>query len=494
MAYDEKAVVKIDADGKLLNCAKGYDVAECGFTPGSKVCGKCGAMAVAMKMVPVDDEEVDEEEETASKEMGTEDDLTEEDGEMLDEEEDFSKKKPMKVKADAEMMEEDDEEAAEDEEESKGWGKKKPMMMKAEDEDGEEEEDQEGDGEDAETPKAPQAEGAEDEAEAEAENEEEEDEEEDEEDEDEMGEKSLLSYRSSRLSALNVKSEELAATGYLCSLDRKVYPGSTPTCDDCMGGCTKGEGIPFGLLEVEGLAEASFKGQVIDSGYSDVADMYVVDILGKNEKVMEVYIQGTTGEVKGMIVLDSEVLQEKSLDADIPSFIDFAEAADIALKSIPGELRGVEPDILDGFDCYAVEIDGVDGKSYDVYVSLDGVEIGRESYDMDEAADIEAEAAEIALKRAFSDDQREEMAKQGNALPDGSFPIANRSDLSNAIMAFGRAKDKDKAKAHIMKRARELNAEDMIPENWGSGEKSLEDGEFLQSLAEFELLADELDN
>jgi len=491
MAYDEKAVVKIDADGKLLNCAKGYEVAECGFTPGSKVCGKCGAMAVAMKMVPVDEEEMDEEEEAASKEMGSEDDLTEEDGEMLDEEEDFSKKKPMKVKADAEMMdgeedEESDEESDEDEAEAKGWGKKKPMMMKADGEDEDEEEDDE-----AETPEAPEAAEESDEEEGNAE--ETDEEEDEEEDEDEMGEKSLLAYRSSRLSALNVKSEELAATGYLCSLDRKVYPGSTPTCDDCMGGCTKGNGIPFGLLEVEGLAEASFKGQVIDSGYSDIADMYVVDILGKNDKVMEVYIQGTTGEVKGMIVLDSEVMQEKSLDSGIPSFIDFSEAADIALKSVPGELRGVEPDILEGVDCYAVEIDGVDGKSYDVFVSLDGVEIGRDSYDMDEAADIEAEAAEIALKRAFSDDKREEMAKEGTALPDGSFPIATRSDLSNAIMAFGRAKDKDKAKAHIMKRARELDAEDMIPENWNDGEKSLEDGEFLQSLAEFELLADELD-
>lgn len=75
--------------------------------------------------------------------------------------------------------------------------------------------------------------------------------------------------------------------------------------------------------------------------------------------------------------------------------------------------------------------------------------------------------AEMELKRAFSPEKRKDLAKQGMALPDGSFPIVTEEDLKNAIMAFGRAKSKAAAKRHIMKRARALKRSDLIPENWG---------------------------
>jgi hypothetical protein len=77
--------------------------------------------------------------------------------------------------------------------------------------------------------------------------------------------------------------------------------------------------------------------------------------------------------------------------------------------------------------------------------------------------------AEMELKRAFSPEKRRDLAKSGLALPDGSFPIVTTSDLKNAIMAFGRAKKKNKAaaKRHIIKRARALKKDDLIPETWG---------------------------
>ena len=71
-------------------------------------------------------------------------------------------------------------------------------------------------------------------------------------------------------------------------------------------------------------------------------------------------------------------------------------------------------------------------------------------------------------KRDYSTTSRERMAESGNAMPDGSFPIANRADLMNAIRSVGRAKDYAKAKAHIIRRAKELNATDMLPEDWGN--------------------------
>lgn len=74
-------------------------------------------------------------------------------------------------------------------------------------------------------------------------------------------------------------------------------------------------------------------------------------------------------------------------------------------------------------------------------------------------------------KRTFSAEQRRTLAKKGHALPDGSFPIVNRDDLSNAIQAFGRAKDKEKAKRHIIKRARALGATEMLPDSWSIKKK-----------------------
>ena len=69
-------------------------------------------------------------------------------------------------------------------------------------------------------------------------------------------------------------------------------------------------------------------------------------------------------------------------------------------------------------------------------------------------------------RRDYSDAEREAFAKKGWALPDGSFPIADVEDLKNAIQAFGRASDKEAAKAHIIKRAKALGASDLLPDDW----------------------------
>lgn len=71
------------------------------------------------------------------------------------------------------------------------------------------------------------------------------------------------------------------------------------------------------------------------------------------------------------------------------------------------------------------------------------------------------------FKREFDTEQRRRMAESGVAMPDGSFPIANRTDLANAIRSVGRADNYDKAKRHIISRARALGAVSMLPEDWG---------------------------
>jgi hypothetical protein len=63
-------------------------------------------------------------------------------------------------------------------------------------------------------------------------------------------------------------------------------------------------------------------------------------------------------------------------------------------------------------------------------------------------------------------EERRKLADEGKALPDGSFPIRNREDLQDAIQSYGRAKNKDEVKRWIKRRAKELNAEGELPEDW----------------------------
>lgn len=88
----------------------------------------------------------------------------------------------------------------------------------------------------------------------------------------------------------------------------------------------------------------------------------------------------------------------------------------------------------------------------------------------------------------FTEEQRRQLASKGVAMEDGSFPIRNRSDLRNAVRALGRAKDRGKAKAHIVERARALGAEDVLPEEWGitaAGQPSAEQQKIAKVMHEF---------
>ena len=445
----EKVEVSVDIEGNVLKCGKGLNVSECGYVAGAKICGKCGAMPIQVKMVPVNLEE---------KGMS----------EMMMSDEDMPKKK--KGMGMAMPMGDEDEEDEDDEDMAPMKSSKKGMdgVMMEDDEEDDDDEDEE-------------------------------DDEEDEEDEEEMkmygGTEDLDAARKRRLSSMGAKSAELGRNAYMCAIERKVYPGGTGVCDDCPGGCVAEKGMP-GLLSVEGIAEKMFSGTVLDSGYSSDADMFVVDVQTKDGRSVEVFVDGTTAEVLGFHKLDDSAFEQKSA-LDSIMVIDLHEAAEIAVKSIQGDVVAVEPDIFEGFDAYAVEIEGLDGKSYDVFVSLDGEVLGYDKYEPEEAEAIESEAAEIALKRAFSDEARTQMAEEGKAMSDGSYPIESVMDLKNAISAFGRAKDKEAAKKHIMKRAKSLGQETLIPDNWvgGSGEKS---GQLPQdiksSLIEFELLEEEFKN
>ena len=77
---------------------------------------------------------------------------------------------------------------------------------------------------------------------------------------------------------------------------------------------------------------------------------------------------------------------------------------------------------------------------------------------------LRAEAVEF---KDYDTDQRKKMIDKKQAMPDGSFPIADCEDLRNAIQAIGRAKDPDAAKRHVRKRKAALGCPDVeLPDTW----------------------------
>ena len=76
------------------------------------------------------------------------------------------------------------------------------------------------------------------------------------------------------------------------------------------------------------------------------------------------------------------------------------------------------------------------------------------------------------LHATFTTDQRKALAKTGEAMPGGRFPIRNASDLANAIQAVGRAsggeEGRDAVRRHIIKRAKALGLSDKIPDTWNA--------------------------
>ena len=477
-SMEEKAIVKISADGEVMKCAKGLGGDKCGYKPGAKVCGACGAMAVTQKAAVMMNNMEDDEMEDEMPEDGMEDEMKGKRRRMASH---MGKKagmaKPGMMKP---MMEEEDDEEMMDPEMMRRRRARMAAMGDMEDETME-----------------------------------------DDEMEDEDIEKGWMMKPGKRsrqraMMSMGMKSDDFGGSDevFLCRAERKVLPLQNDVCSKCVGGCAP-EGDMPGLLDIEGMALEMFGGKVLSSVYADEADMFVVDILAKDGSAVELIADGSTGEIRNFHRIAPTdfggTLGTKSLQgvSEAAKVIDIKSAQEIALKALNSELGTsgdviqADSEIFEGYDSYVFEIDALNGKSYDVYVGINGTVLGYDEYDATEAKQIEEESAELALKRAYSDQQREEMAGEGMALPDGSYPIKDVADLRNAIQAYGRAKDKEKAKRHIIKRARQLNREDLLPEEWmGKSDLDAEkqssknesgDDTFIKSLMEFEMLALEED-
>ena len=297
---------------------------------------------------------------------------------------------------------------------------------------------------------------------------------------------------------------------FLCGFQRKSVQAP---CDFCNGGCAPEDGLP-GLADVETMVKAAHTGDVVSSGYSSADDMFVVDVKREDGSCIEVFVSGD-GDELGWLRINEGALEGKS--AEQVNIVSKADAEAVAMSSFTemneaekGEVMSVMVDVFGNEDVYVVEIDSEE-KSVDFFVSIEGKVLGYDEYDliddigydMSEEEEIKALEAELEIKRMYSREQRESMAESGEAMEDGSFPIADKADLENAIQAVGRAENKKGAKAHILKRAKELGAEDMIPEGWivdpvnaemeeaPTEEKSDADDSMIDALNEFRSLMED---
>jgi phage head maturation protease len=126
------------------------------------------------------------------------------------------------------------------------------------------------------------------------------------------------------------------------------------------------------------------------------------------------------------------------------------------------------------------------GVDVEAQAAAESVEAKSSAPDVDSGADaVDAEAKsyvetvmgvkndyelDYQFKRDFSPKKRDDLAKSGDAMPDGSFPIENETDLKNAIHAIGRAKNPSAVKAHIKKRAHALDCDNLVPDDWKSAD------------------------
>lgn len=99
------------------------------------------------------------------------------------------------------------------------------------------------------------------------------------------------------------------------------------------------------------------------------------------------------------------------------------------------------------------------------------------------------------VRAKYSADDRKKLASKGQAMKDGSYPIADEEDLHNAIHAVGRGKNNshDAIRAHIKKRAAAMGKTNLLPDEWtGNGpEKKAAEDEDVEARAKAPVKADE---
>ena len=91
---------------------------------------------------------------------------------------------------------------------------------------------------------------------------------------------------------------------------------------------------------------------------------------------------------------------------------------------------------------------------------------------------IEDDPVIVSMREKYNDDQRAEHVASGNALPDGSYAIADADDLTDAVYEHAQSgfygSGGTAARAHIVARADALGLTDRLPSAWRTREDESE--------------------
>jgi hypothetical protein len=236
--------------------------------------------------------------------------------------------------------------------------------------------------------------------------------------------------------------------------------------------------IAYQIMSDEGHKSAVTVGRIDEIVREGNEIRFTGALMLNRERTPEVISGIIDGTVRGISVdVDNVVLGEMSEEQIAQDFMEFSEAriAGVTIVPIPAfqeafiglgheflaDLPDEAKEALAACGCDAGPEDDDDNKD---------IEVGYDVYDVseDELENFRAAAeAEDGAYRDVSAVERKRLAGKGQAMPDGSYPIANCQDLRNAIQAIGRAKDPGKVKAHIRRRKSALGCPDVeIPESW----------------------------
>jgi len=193
--------------------------------------------------------------------------------------------------------------------------------------------------------------------------------------------------RMAKLEKMGVK--DASAGSFLCAFDRKVLNEGSEPCEGCSGGCFPVKG-GADLLEIEMKAEEMYDGTVVDSGYSDQYDKFVVDLRRKDGRLIEAIFSGA-GEDEGWHPIPESAL---SLGDEV---IGGDEAIELALGAVQGKALSVGVQMFDGSVAYCVEVDGEDGYSYDVFVDTEGKVLALDQWEYETSSVQPAEQKDASI-------------------------------------------------------------------------------------------------
>lgn len=140
------------------------------------------------------------------------------------------------------------------------------------------------------------------------------------------------------------------------------------------------EGIdaPFTIDELREFTTEYFDAKVLDDGQSEDGELYLARLEMKNGVVREAWFNVKTAELLDVLRVDPE---ELGLN-ETGDIISMDDASALALKTVEGEVLAVVAENWNDQDVWIAEMVGKDGNDHDVYISLDGVVVGHDTYEV----------------------------------------------------------------------------------------------------------------